>query len=281
VKAFVPLLLAAVVLGCPAAVAAPAVPDFDHVIVILFENKEEGTVLGNPRAPTFNAYAKRYARMTRYYGVTHPSLPNYIALASGSTQGITTNCTTCLIAAKSLADTVEASGRSWKSYAEGLPVPGFLGATSGRYAKKHNPFVYFRSVASNRERRRAHVVPFTQLAKDLKAGQLANFVFVEPDMCNSMHDCGVSIGDRWLRRVAPPLLKLPNTVVFVLFDEGESDARGGGHIPALALGTAVRPGARFAGMTDHYGALRTIEDAWGLPRLGKSAKARPITGIWH
>jgi phosphatidylinositol-3-phosphatase len=100
-------------------------------------------------------------------------------------------------------------------------------------------------------------------------------------MCNSMHDCGVSIGDRWLRRVAPPLLKLPNTVVFVLFDEGESDARGGGHIPALALGTAVRPGARFAGMTDHYGALRTIEDAWGLPRLGKSAKARPITGIWR
>jgi phosphatidylinositol-3-phosphatase len=281
VTRFVTLLaLVSVVLCFPAAAAPPRVPDFDHVVVIVFENKERASLLASPEAPTFKAYAKRYANITRYYGVTHPSLPNYLALVSGSTHGINTNCTSCLISARTLADTIEASGRTWKTYAEGLPRPGFLGAVSGRYAKKHNPFVYFRNIAAN-PARRALVVPFGQLARDLRAERLPDLSFVVPDMCSSMHDCPVSKGDAWLRRVVPGLLKLPNTVVFVLFDEGSSSVRGGGHIPALALGSAVRPASRFTSATDHYGALRTIEEAWGLPLLGRSARTAPITGIWR
>jgi hypothetical protein len=249
--------------------------------VVLFENKESQRVLGHPDAPTFTSYAARHARMTRYYGVTHPSLPNYIAFVSGSTQGIKDNCTSCIVSARSLADTIEASGRTWKTYAEGLPRPGFLGPVSGRYAKKHNPFVYFRNIAANPARRRAGVVPFTHFARDLRADQLPDFSLIVPDMCNSMHDCAVSVGDAWLRRLLPGLLRLPNTVIFVLFDEGTTKVRGGGHIPALAFGTAVRPKSLFTAVTDHYGALRTIEEAWGLPFLGRSAGARPITGIWR
>jgi phospholipase C len=281
VKTTAVVLLAVALLGCRAARAAvPPIPDFEHVIVVVLENKESGSVFGNRNAPTFNLYGRRYARITQSYGVTHPSLPNYLALVSGSTWGITTNCVSCSVNARSLADTIEASGRSWKTYAEGLPRPGFLGGSSGRYAKKHNPFAYFRSIAANPERAQ-RLVPLRELTNDLAAGDLPDFALVVPDLCHSMHDCSVSVGDAWLRRTVGPLLDLPRTAIFITFDEGVTSVRGGGHIATLAVGTAVRAGTRFRPVTNHYGLLRTIEQGWGLPRLGRSATARPITGIWR
>jgi phosphatidylinositol-3-phosphatase len=269
-----PLLALAVM--CPAGQAADAVPNFKHVVVIVFENKDEHQVIGSRAAPTFNAMARRYVRFTNYRGVSHPSLPNYIAMVSGSTQGITSDCTSCVVDAPNLADSLEHAGRTWKTYAESLPSPGFTGAWAGLYAKKHDPLVYFRDIASSPGRRK-RVVPFTMLGADLRRNALPDFALVVPNMCNSTHDCPVRTGDRWLSRVLPPLLKLPNTLVFVTFDEGLV----GNHIPALALGTAVRRGARSAAPVDHYSLLRTIEDAWGLPLLGKSASAKPITNIWR
>jgi acid phosphatase len=93
-----------------------------------------------------------------------------------------------------------------------------------------------------------------------------------------MHDCPVSTGDAWLRRFLPRLLKLADTAVYVVFDESDSVDPG---VPALALGPLVRPGSRSRAATSHYGLLRTIEDGFGLPRLGRSAHARPLTGIWR
>lgn len=272
------LVLFAILTG--GATASAPVPAFDHVVVIVFENKESTSVLGNRAAPTFNVYGRRYARLTRYYGVTHPSLPNYLALVSGSTQGITTDCTDCVVEAQSLADTIEASGRTWKTYAEGLPAPGFLGPFKGRYAKKHNPFAYFRGIAED-PARRARIVPLSKLGADVRAGALPSFSLVVPDLCHSMHDCSVSVGDAWLRSQIGKFVKLPKTVVFVVFDEGSTSIRGGGHTVALAIGKAVRPGSRYTGVTSHYGVLRTIEQAWGLPLLGRSAHVAPVTGIWR
>jgi phosphatidylinositol-3-phosphatase len=269
-------VLLVVAVFIPSARGATGVPDLAHVVVIVFENKEEAQVIDAHSAPTFTSLARRYARFTQYYAVTHPSLPNYIALVSGGTQGIKSDCTTCVVAAPNLADSLEAAGRTWKTYAEGLPRPGFTGPFAGRYAKKHDPFLYFRDVVSSPARRQ-RVVPLTQLRSDLKAGTLPDFSFVVPDMCHSMHDCSVHTGDQWLAAAIPPLLKLPNTAVFVIFDEGTSR----NHVPALAVGTAVRPGARVTSRTGHYSLLRTIEDAWALPPLGRSAAARPITGIWR
>ncbi len=270
---------AAIALVVPAASAQPAVPAFQHVVVIVFENKEYASVLGNSQAPTFNRMARRYATLTRYYGVAHPSLPNYLALVSGSTHEIASDCTSCTVSGSNLADTLERAGKTWRLYAEGLPQPGFTGPFAGRYAKKHDPFVYFRDVAGD-PRRLQRVAPLTQLHSDLAAYRLPDFAFVVPDLCHSMHDCSVQTGDRWLRAQLPPLLRLTDTVVFVVFDEGSTDARGGGHVPALALGTAVAPHTRFTAVTSHYGLLRTVEDAWGLERLGRSAQTRPITGVW-
>jgi phosphatidylinositol-3-phosphatase len=263
--------------------AAAPVPYFRHALVVVFENEERSAIVGNPAAPTFAALAKRYATLTAYTAVAHPSLPNYLALVSGSTHGISSDCTSCRVHARDLADTLERAGLTWKTYAEGLPRAGFAGPSFGLYAKKHDPFLYFADIAANPVRR-AHVVPFARLRHDLGVGQLPRFALVIPDLCHDMHDCPVAAGDRWLRQEIVPLLTAPqlaDSVVFVVFDEGTTDAGGGGHVAALALGPLVRPGARFDQPTSHYGLLRTLEDAWRLPRLGSSAHAQPITGVWR
>jgi acid phosphatase len=276
-------LVAALAPAAVAGRAAGGVPAFSHVVVVVFENKESSDVIGSPRAPTFNRLARTGAAITDYRALTHPSLPNYLALVSGSTQGVTDDCTSCVVGGRSLADTLQATGRSWKTYAEDLPSPGFTGSSSGDYAKRHNPLIYFRGVLAS-PGRRSRVVPLTQLARDLRRGALPDFSLVVPNLCHDMHDCPVAAGDSWLRGFLPPLLRSPEMrggVVFLVFDEGSSDVGGGGHVAAIAAGPAVRPGSRYTATTGHYGLLRTIEDAWGLPRLGRSASAAPIVGIWR
>jgi len=266
-----------------AAARPPAVPAFSHVVVVVFENKEAGDVMGSSQAPTFTRLARTYATLSDYQAVTHPSLPNYLALVSGSTQGVSDDCTDCLVGGRSLADTLGAARRTWKTYAEDLPSAGFTGGSAGDYAKKHDPLLYFRSVLA-RTADRNRVVPLTQLSRDLAQGALPDFSLVVPNECHDMHDCSVATGDAWLRGFLPPLLRSPQMragVVFIVFDEGSSDQGGGGHVAALAVGPMVRPGSRFTAPTSHYGLLRTIEQAWRLPYLGSSASASPITGIWR
>jgi acid phosphatase len=122
------------------------------------------------------------------------------------------------------------------------------------------------------------------LRRDAAAGGLPSFALVVPDQCHDMHSCPIATGDRWLRTNVLPLLQLPSlaaSVVFVVFDEGTSAAGGGGHVAAIALGPLVEPHSVFTAATNHYGLVRTIETAWGLPRLGLSARASPINGIWR
>jgi hypothetical protein len=284
-------VLALLAAGCGGSAAAtvpktapPSVrlPNFTHVVLVVFENHEASSIAGSSDAPTFNPLARRYATLTSYTAVAHPSLPNYLALVSGSTHGISSDCTTCVVDARSLADTLAAAHKTWKTYAEDLPYPGFTGGSSGRYAKKHDPFLYFRSVLDFPSLRR-RVVPFTQLRRDLARRKLPDFSLIVPNLCDDMHDCSVATGDAWLKAHVVPLLhsrELRGGVVFVVFDEGTSDTGGGGHVEALALGPSVRRGSRFTRATNHYGLLRTIEDAWGLPRLGFSRTGTPIGGIW-
>ena len=258
-----PLAAAAVLALALAATASPAaparVPRLAHVVVIVFENHDRAEILGGGAAPTFAGLARRYADLTGYQAVTHPSLPNYLALVSGSTQGITSDCTDCVAAGRSIGALLTRAHLSWGAYAEGYP-------SSPRFAKKHVPFLYFPSD-------RGHVHPLTALDRSRPPA----FAFVTPDLCDDMHDCPVAVGDRWLARFVPPLLRVPSTAVFVVFDEGLA----GQNVAALVLGTAVRAHAADAQPTGHYGVLRTIEDALRLPRLGASAHAAPITGIWR
>jgi phosphatidylinositol-3-phosphatase len=278
-------LLAIAVASCGGSAATNVpIPSFDHVVVVMLENENQHSVTGNENAPRFNSFARHNAVLSHYGGIAHPSLPNYLGLISGSTHGIHTDCTTCLVSGRNLADTLEHAHLSWKTYAEGLPRPGFTGGFSlaGRYAKKHVPFLYFRDVVS-KPARLQRIVPFRRFWQDLAAGSLPSFSLVVPNLCHDMHDCPVRQGDTWLGGFLAPLLRSPeleNGVVFVVTDE-PADDRPQAPVPALALGPLVDPGSRFARTTSHYGLLRTIEEAWGLPLLGHSAQARPITGIWR
>ena len=276
------------------ATEGPAIPKFSHVIVIFFENREYGDVVGSAKARNFNGYAKSYTLLTRYYGVSHPSLPNYLALLGGDTFGVRTDCLDCFINARSLPDLLESSGRTWKSYQEGLPEAGFTGPFSGTYAKKHNPFVYFDAIRNNPDRLKRGVVPLSQLETDLAAGALPDFAFISPDMCHSGHDCDSAMSDAWLGRIGGLILASPafdaSSLLVLTFDEGTTNQgccgstrlANGGRIATILVSPLVKPGFKDPTPYSHYSLLKTIARSWGLEELGKAADpaVSPIVRPW-
>jgi hypothetical protein len=238
------------------------------------ENHEYESVIGNPDAPYLNGLAATSALATSFYATSHPSLPNYLALTGGDTFGIDSDCTGCHVGARNIVDQLEDAHMTWRAYIEGMPRSCFTGAFAGRYAKKHNPFVYYDGVTSDATRC-AKVVPLTDLSRDMRS--LPRFVWITPDQCNDTHDCSVRTGDDFLSRLLPPLIRAlgHHGVLFVTYDEGTS-SRGccgfarGGQIVTIATGPAGRPG-RYAQPLDHYSLLRAIEDGFSLPRLGRAA----------
>src|SRR3954470_4028133 len=204
VRGIVAGLLALTAWGGAIPAARPHRAPPSHVITIVMENKEASQVLGRSRYVA--KLARRYGQATRSYAVTHPSLPNYLALTSGSTHGIASDCTDCHLRARNLADQLAGAGISWRAYLQGMPAPCFRGAAAGRYAKKHNPFMYYDDVAGRASRCR-RLVPYGRLAGDLRPGRLPTYSLVVPDLCDDTHDCGVATGDRFLRRLTPRLLR--------------------------------------------------------------------------
>jgi phosphatidylinositol-3-phosphatase len=258
-----------------------------HVVVVVMENKEYGDVIGSRDAPYLSGLAHRYAAPRSLYGIRHPSLPNYLALIGGDTFGIDDDCTDCSVDGMTLPDQLERAGRTWRAYMQGLPRPCFKGAERGRYAKKHDPFMYFESIRES-VRRCGRVMPYGQLGRDLRRGDLPDFAFVSPDLCADTHDCSVRTGDRFLARLVPPLLREigPRGFVVVTYDEGRSD-RGccgvarGGRIATVVAGRGVRRGATGKGDYSLYSVLRTVEDFFGLPPLGRAADARPLDALFE
>jgi hypothetical protein len=252
-----------------------------HVVVIVMENKEAGAVLGNASAPYLKGLARRYGLASASYAITHPSLPNYLALTSGSTQGVNSDCTSCHVRARNLVDELEAHAISWRGYFEDVPSACFAGAGAGGYARKHNPFIYYDDIARSPERC-ARLVGFEALASDLRRGTLPTFAWITPNLCDDTHDCAVAAGDRFLARTVPAILRElgPHGFVVITWDEGSTNAgccggvAAGGRVATIVAGPDVRPGARDARPLDSYGILRTVEDALGLPALGASAEAR-------
>ena len=246
--------------------------------VIVLENKEDNEIIGRAGAPYLNALARRSAVAANYYGVTHPSLPNYLALTSGSTLGFSgSDCGDCSVSHRNLVDELEAARISWKVYAEDMPSVCSAKASAGSYVRRHNPFLYYRDVATN-PRRCQRIVPATVLTHDLADHSLPRLVWLVPNICHDMHSCDTYTGDVYLRSIVPRLLSElgPSGILFVTFDEGHTNdgcckvARGG-HIVTVVAGPGARPGVRSMTPYDHYSLLRTIEDLWGLPRLGGAA----------
>jgi len=291
VSALASVLLLVVAVGCAQAhpgkalnvQAAAKLPrsSSSHVLVVMMENEEDTSVLGSPAAPYANALIRRYGLATQSFAITHPSLPNYLALTSGSTQGVSSDCTECSANAPNIVDQLEAAHISWKAYMEDLPTPCFKGSEAGGYAKKHDPFIYFDDIANSAVR--CHkIVGFGQLATDLRGGSLPTYAWISPNLCDDGHDCGVSGGDKFLAHAVPSLLRElgPHGFLVITWDEGASNlgccggVAQGGHITTILAGPDVRRGARDPKFVDHYGVLGTIEEALGLPALGGAADSQ-------
>jgi phosphatidylinositol-3-phosphatase len=267
----------------PTETPRPLVPGFQHIAIIMFENKEFGSVIGNSQMPTYNRLAREYTLLTQYYAIRHPSLPNYIALMGGDTFGIDRNCNDCFVNAPSLPDLIEATGRTWKTYQEDMPEPCFLGDTN-LYVQKHNPFVYFDPIRLNQERCTRSVVPLTELSADILTGSLPNFMFIKPNICNDSHDCSLDVSDAWLTNLLMTLIPALDLIgqpyfVAMLFEEGQGTHTccglpepGGGRVPVVLYSPQVKNGFEDSTPYTHYALLKTISAAWGLPYLGHAAE---------
>ncbi|HET6866735.1 MAG TPA: alkaline phosphatase family protein [Solirubrobacteraceae bacterium] len=244
-----------------------------HIAVIVLENHEYRDIIGSRSAPFINSLARRYGLATGMYAITHPSLPNYLALTGGSTFGIDSDCTDCSVGATSIVDQLERAQESWRAYMEDLPRPCFTQSSAGDYAKKHDPFAYYTRITRD-PARCANIVPLTRLSADERAAELPRYAWISPNLCHDMHDCSVSTGDRFLAGLVPALLRAlgPRGLLFLTWDEGSSDdgccrLASGGHIVTIVAGGGARAHARLATPTDHYSVLQTIEDLLGLARL--------------
>jgi phosphatidylinositol-3-phosphatase len=276
--------------GAARSTTPPAAARPQRILVVVEENHTYDQIIGSPQAPFLNRLAGQGTLLTSYFAITHPSLPNYLAMVSGDTQGITSDCGGCNVDAANLVDQLERAGVSWKAYMEDLPAPCSDAHEAGRYAKKHDPFMYFTSVRDN-PARCAKVVPSDRLAADLAAGRLPRFVFVTPNLADDMHGTGegggdatlVRTADDWLRALYQQLAASPawqqDTRLVVTWDEGAGGGgqtgccgglAAGGHIPTIITGPRV-PAARDATTYDHYALLRSIETAFGLSPLGHAA----------
>ena len=251
-------------------------PALVHIFLILMENHSAGEIIGNPAAPFINGLASRYSRATDYSALFHPSLPNYIALTSGSNQGITDDRSPpsagYAVNAINIADRVQASGRPWKAYADSMPSPGYASDTA-TYATRHVPFLYYTDVLDNAARLKSHIVPFRQLTVDLRsASTTPDYAFITPNLCHDMHDCPVSVGDAWLSRVVPTILRSPaftttRSLLVITWDEGTGSDN---HVAAIFAGSGAKRGYRSGRRYDHYSLLHTIEAVWHLKPLTRN-----------
>ncbi|MEU9441326.1 alkaline phosphatase family protein [Streptomyces sp. NPDC048304] len=263
-------------IGEESAHAAGVVPSPDHVVVVVFENHAYSQVIGSSSAPYINSLKSQGANLTQSYAETHPSQPNYYALFSGSTQGVTDDsCVTPgFSSAPNLGSEVLAAGRTWASYNESLPSQGSTVCSSGDYAQKHNPWFGFSNVPTSSAK------TFAQFPTDYST--LPQMSFVTPNLCSDMHDCSVSTGDTWLKNnlgAYATWAKTHNSLLVVTFDE--DNRLSGNRIPTVLYGQPVAAGSSSATTYNHYDLLRTLEDSQGLTsHAGNATSAKDITGIW-
>ncbi len=293
-----PVTATAVASAHPAAAAicgtTTTVPKYKHVILIMEENHSYSTIIGASSAPYINALAKACGVATNYHNITHPSLPNYIAITSAAPFSqlgpFSTDCDpggTCLSKSASL---FSQTGK-WKSYVESMPSDCDH-VTSGEYAARHNPAVYYTDLTTCK----TDDVPLgtltnSALLKDFSSESTAPaFSVVTPNLCDDMHDCGVSSGDSWLSKWIPKITattvyKAKDTAIFIIWDEGEGGSYArlencaahlsdvSCHVPAIVVAPSVPSGTKVATSFTHFSFVRTVDVLLGLPPLNAQAKA--------
>jgi hypothetical protein len=236
--------------------------------VIVMENRSFETAIGLPYVASL---AGRFAVATNYHSISSPSLPNYLAMTSGSTWGVHDDAYRVL-PAQGLGDQLTQAGVSWRVYAEGFT--GDCVASPYPYAVKHNPFAYFGSSCP------PNIVPFGQLATDLSGNSMPRLAWIIPDLCNDGHDCQSARANQWLSDVVPGILASASWrrsgAMFLTWDEAGDVSSN--RVP-LIIAAPKLAAIAIAEYYDHYSLLATVEDSLGVPRLGNAAAARPFTDL--
>jgi phosphoesterase family protein len=296
--------------AAPASAQPPAsapIPRLDHVFVILEENNGFHDVIGNPAAPNLNHLARTFGLATDYFGVSHPSEPNYVGLLGGSTHGVNSDDAywTQEVHGPSLISQLDHAGISWKAYLQGLPHPGYQGIcyparcngapdSDPLYAAKHDGIQNY--ISSQNSFDWSRQVPIGELPGDLRSGNVPRFSYVIPDECHDMHgdppyclDGGnigdpqnqhlVAFGDAYLGQTVSEITSAPfwakgNNAIVVTYDEGDNNAGccdaspGGGRVATVVITSHGPRHLRDATPSNHYSLLSTIEHGFGLGCVG-------------
>jgi phosphatidylinositol-3-phosphatase len=251
-----------------------AATGYDHVVWIVMENRSSKDVIGSPSAPYLRSLAAACGLATNYRSVSHPSLPNYLALTSGSTYGIHDDNGP---GSHPLPDPSIFSllFNDWRSLEESMPVACDR-ASTGQYAVKHNPAPYYTNLDSS--------CTTQDLPLNSTPDVTARFTLIAPNLCDDMHDCSTAVGDLWLAAEVPRILDSltyhgGHTVVFITWDE---DDAGNGTVPAYVIAPSVQAGTQSALPFTHYSLLRTTEELLGLePLLGAAATANSMASAFN
>jgi len=261
-----------------------AVPPSQHVVLVVEENHSYSSVINNSAMPYFNSLARNYSLLTNYYASTHPSIGNYFKMTTG--QIISNNDSlTGTVSADNIVRELLPLAKTWKSYAESLPSPGYLGGSSGAYVKRHNPFAYFTDVA-NSSVERQRLVPFTQFSKDLASQSLPTFSFIVPNLSHDAHSGSLAAADSWLKANIAPLINDPqfmkDGILIIVFDESftSDSSHGGGHVAAIVVGPHVKRGYRSTQFFQHQSVLATILDAVGTAPDPGAASSAPAFDVF-
>ena len=245
----------------------------DHVLIVVLENKRYGAVVGSPKAPWVSSLARHAANMLHFYGETHPSQPNYLALFSGYRQGVADNsCPHSLGSRPNLARQLLDAGDSFAGYSEDLPSVGWRGCSHRAYVRRHNPWVDFSNVPASANR------PYEAFPRSYR--RLPTVSFVVPNLCHDMHSCPKKRADAWLEKQFAPYVAWAashNSLFVLTFDEDDKSDHN--HLPTVIAGAGVRPG-RYGAHLNHYDLLHTLQRIYRLPLTGAAARRRGLPDIW-
>jgi acid phosphatase len=251
-----------------------AVPQPDHIVVVVEENRSYSELVNNTKSPYLHSLASIGALFSHAHAIVSSSLPNYLAMFSGSTHGLVDNDPPSTYSSANLWSTLHRVHKSVVGYSEDLPSVGFTGDASGNYVRRHNPWVDFSNVPVVDNQ------PFTAFPTDYR--KLSTISFVVPNLDHDMEDGSIHAGDVWLKAKLGGYVKWAmthNSILIVTWDEdgGDTDTE---HIPLLLVGPTIKPGI-YAQSVNHYSMMQMIENLFDAKQIGESADAAGILGIWQ
>ena len=266
------------------------VPAFDHVFVVMMENTNYSEVIGDTTdAPFINSLAGQGTLLDNHSGVYHPSDENYLAIAGGDTfvHGAI-YYPNIKVTAAHIGDELEAAGKTWKAYEQGMGTPCNTSNNHDSYYEPDDaPFINFTDISSNTMRCAQHLFDTTQLTTDLQsAATTPNFAWIAADDYYDGEASGngsaasLKVQDGWLQQTLQPIFKSPawttqRSLLVLTWDESASSS--GNHIATLLLGSQglVGAGKVSSASYNHYSIGRTIEAALGLGALTANDQYAP------